>query len=284
VGAAAAEHLVSQPAVSAQIRRMEGAVGERLFVRSGRRIAPTALARDLAREAEQVVAAMDAFEAYVAGALGLQSGHLRVGNIDAASVYVLPETYREFHQMYPGVTVEIMVGDSRELLAALHRGDVEIATTTLPVDDPAVEATEIYRERLVVVTHPENPLCRKRRVDAQDIVRQGLITYPGGATTRRLIDRAFAREGVVPRARMEISSPEAMRRLTEAGLGVALLPEPVVAASLARGALRRIRNDALHVERAIGLVHRGDNTLSPAARAFVKMTRSTVKPAGDAPA
>jgi len=271
VGGAARAHFVTQPAVTLQMQRLQESAGEKLLVREGRRMVPTEAGRVLAAHAEAVVRRMDVLEAEMKGLRGLEHGSLRVGNIDAASVYVLPDLYHQFHERYPGVNLEITVGDTSELLDALRHGDVELATTTLPVDAAGFDVFEIYREELVPVAPADDPLAARRRLTATELSDAGVITYPAGATTRRLIDKAFESAGAVLRPRMEISSPEAIMRLTQAGLGPAILPEPVVAAELESGTLVRLRLGRLRIERAIGMVHRERAALSPAARAFLDM-------------
>jgi len=271
VGAAARIHFVTQPAISLQMQRLQDTVGEKLFVRDGRRMVPTEAGRVLAAHAEAVVRRMDVLEAEMSGLRGLERGSLRLGAIDAVSVYVLPDIYHEFHEKYPGVILEITVGDTRELLEALRRGDVEVASTTLPVDARGFEVFEIYRERLVPVVPVDDPLAGKRSVTATALGEAGVITYPEGATTRRLIDTAFESAGATLRPRMEISSPEAIKRLSQAGLGPAILPEPVVKAELESGELVRLNVQGVDIERAIGMVHRERAALSPAARTFLDM-------------
>jgi len=271
MGGAARAHFVTQPAVTLQMQRLQESAGEKLLMREGRRMVPTEAGRVLAAHAEAVVRRMDVLEAEMKGLRGLEHGSLRVGNIDAASVYVLPDLYHQFHERYPGVNLEITVGDTSELLDALRHGNVELATTTLPVDAAGFEVFEIYREELVPVASADDPLAARRRVTAKELSEAGVITYPAGATTRRLIDTAFESAGAVLRPRMEISSPEAIMRLTQAGLGPAILPEPVVAAELESGTLVRLPLGRLRIERAIGMVHRERGALSPAARAFLDM-------------
>lgn len=271
VGAAAAENFVTQPAVSLQLRKLEAAVGQKLFVRRGRRLAPTAAGLALAARAEEVVGALDALDAELRGLNQLEHGHLRMGNTDAASVYVLPEVYRAFHRAYPGVRIDITIGDTRHLLDALAAARIELATATLPVEGAGLVVRPIYREDLVPVAHPRHPIAAKRRVSLHDLVEEGIIAYPSGSTTRRMIDAVFAAHGVSVRARMEISSPEAMKRLAQSGLGVAILPRPVAAAEIRRKALKVIVPADVRFEREIGVVHRGMESLSPAARVFLQM-------------
>ena len=280
VGAAAAENFVTQPAVSLQLRKLETEAGQKLFVRRGRKLVPNAAGLALAARAEEVVGSMDSLHAELCGLNQLEHGHLRMGNTDAASVYVLPEVYRAFHRAYPGVRIEITIGDTRHLLDALSTARIELATVTLPVEGSGLDVRPIYREDLVAVAHPEHPLASKRRASLRDLAEEGIIAYPSGSTTRRMIDAVFDAHRVVVRARMEISSPEAMKRLAQAGLGVAILPRPVVAAEIGRKALKVITLAAVRFEREIGIVHRGEESLSPAARVFLQMVEKRFGSAG----
>ncbi len=271
IGAAAAEHFITQPAVSLQLKKLEGELGQKLLVRRGRRLVPTDAGTALVARAEAVIRSLDALESEMHGFRDLESGTLRVGNTDAASVYVLPDVYREFHRRYPGVRVEIVVGDTQRLLDTLAARRIEIATATLPVDERDRVVRPIYRDELLVVVHPDHPLASRRRTTLRDVLDHEFITYPAGSRTRALIDAVFARHGEVPRVRMEISSPEAMKALVQVGLGVSVLPRPVVAADIERGRLRAVSIPDASFEREIGIVHRGAGGLSPAARVFLEM-------------
>jgi DNA-binding transcriptional LysR family regulator len=274
VGAAAAEHFVTQPAVSLQLKKLEGELGQKLLAKRGRRLVPTEAGSALAARAQDVVRALEELEAELHGMKQLERGFLRVGNTDAASVYVLPEVYRAFHRQYPGVRIEITVGDTGRLLEALAARRIELATATLPVDTHGLVVRPIYREELVPVAHPGDPLAMRRGVTLADLSSHGVIAYPAGAVTRRMIDDVFLRHGQTLRARMEISSPEAMKRLAQAGLGVSILPRPVVAAEIRRKVLKVIPIAGVRFEREIGMVHRGEGTLSPAARVFLQMVEA----------
>jgi DNA-binding transcriptional LysR family regulator len=271
VGAAAAENFITQPAVSLQLRKLETTLGQKLLIRRGRRMVPTEAGRTLAARAEEVIRSVDALHAELRGLDQLETGHLRVGNTDAASVYVLPEVYRSFHRSYPGVRIEITIGDTRHLLEALAAGRIELATATLPVEEQGLTVRSVYREDMLPVAHPAHALAARRRVSLRDFAEEGIIAYPSGSTTRRTIDAAFAERGVSVRARMEISSPEAMKRLAQSGLGVTILPRPVVAAEIRRKMLKVIALPGIRFEREIGIVHRGAELLSPAARTFLEM-------------
>lgn len=271
VGAAAGEHFVTQPAVSLQLKKLEEELGQKLFVRRGRHLVPTEAGVALAERAEEVIRLLSALEADLSGMKELATGTLRVGNTDAASVYVLPDVYRAFHTKYAGVRIEIMVAETRRLLEALRARRIEIAIATLPITERGLVVQPIYREELVPVAHPDHPLVSRRGATLNDLAAQDVITYPPGAVTRSMIDAVFAAHGEALRPRMEISSPEAMKHLAQAGLGISILPRPVVAAELGRHVLKAIALPGVRFEREIGMVFRSDDGLSPAARVFREM-------------
>jgi DNA-binding transcriptional LysR family regulator len=274
VGAAAKAGFVTQPAVTLQIQKLEDEVGEKLLERRGRTVVPTQAGSVLAQHAEEVIRRVDALHSAVSGLKGLERGNLRMGNIDAASVYVLPGIYRSFHHKYPGVKIEIIVGDTARLLDALRTGEVELASTVLPIDTAEFDTLPIYRDEMVLVAHPKHVLAGRKNVTLEDVVETGLIAYPPRSVTRRQVERVFLERNLVLRATMEIASPEAIKRLTQAGLGASVLPRPVVAAEIRRGALQPIRVRSVRFQRTIGMVLRGEDSLSPPARVFLDMVKS----------
>jgi DNA-binding transcriptional LysR family regulator len=207
------------------------------------------------------------------GLKGLEQGYLRMGNIDAVSVYVLPGVYRSFHDKYPGVKIEIIVGDTSRLLDALRHGEGELAGTVLPLEGNEFEVLPIYSDEMVLVAHPNHVLATRNRVTLQDVVETGLIAYPARSLTRGRIERVFIENGLSLNATMEISSPEAIKRLTQAGLGASILPRAVVAPEVNKGALRIIRIRSVRFQRTIGMVCRRDGSLSPPARVFLEMVK-----------
>lgn len=274
VGAAAKANFVTQPAVTLQIQKLEEEVGEKLLERRGRTVAPTQAGSLLARHAEEVIRSVEALHSAVGGLKALERGNLRMGNIDAASVYVLPGIYRSFHHKYPDVKIEIIVGDTARLLEALRTGEVELAGVVLPVDTGEFETLPIYRDEMVLVAHPKHVLARRKNVTLEDVVEAGLIAYPPRSVTRRQIERVFVEHDLALNATMEIASPEAIKRLTQAGLGASVLPRPVVAPEIRRGALQAIRIRSVRFQRTIGMVLRGEDSLSRPARVFLDMVKT----------
>jgi DNA-binding transcriptional LysR family regulator len=279
IQAAARENFVTQPAVSIQLKKLEGELGEKLYVRRGRRIEATQAGRLLLAEAEEVVRRVDAIGRDVAGIGDLRRGVLDMGSIDAASIYVLPGVFRSFRTKYPGIDIRVIVSDSQTLLSALGAGAIELAIVTLPLSGETYQVVPIYNDRMVLVAHPRHELVTSRasRRVLQRVAETGLITYPAKSTTRRLIEKVFIDNGLTLRVSMEMSSPEAIKKLSEAGLGPSILPAKVVAGEVKSGALKVIPTGRVRFVRVLGAVFRDREKLSPSADAFVKLLGRTFR-------
>lgn len=280
VRAAAAANFVTQPAVSIQLRRLEEELGEKLFARDGHRMVPTESGAEVARHARDILGRIDALERALQGVRALETGHLRMGSIDAASEYVLPEIYRRFHREHPGVRIDITVSDTSDLLEALGARRIELATGTLPIDDDRFQSVPIYRDEMVIVANPESDLTASRRLSLDEIGGAGFIAYPAASTTRRIIEDVFAEQGARLRANMEVSSPAAMKRLVQSGLGLSILPRAIVSAELESRQLVELRAGRARFVRTLGVIFRDIELLSPAARTFLDMVRARYPKAG----
>ncbi|MFH1681526.1 MAG: LysR family transcriptional regulator [Candidatus Eisenbacteria bacterium] len=274
--AARALHL-SQPSVSARLRRLEETTGEPLFEREGREVRLTAAGSHLLPIAEDLVRSADDFARAAKDFRSLKGGRLDIGTTDVASIYVLPRAYRRFVRLYPAVDLSVAVEGSVPLLEALRAGRIELAVANLPVegDDLAVDAVD--RDDLLPVLPTRHPLAARKRVRLEDLASIPMITFKPSSVTRREVARAFASHGLAPRIAMEISSPEAIKKLVEVGLGFAVLPARSVRAELREGRLSSPALAGLRLERRTGLIRLRSRYLSPAAQAFASLVKEGVR-------
>lgn len=291
VNRAAREHYVTQPAVSVQLKRLEDEFGTKLYARRGRRLVATQAGTALAAEIEHILHRIDRLAEVVKGFAGLERGELLLGAIDAASIYVLPGLFRSFRARYPGVDIQVEVADSDGLLSAMESNTIELAIVTLPLPGPGrrgapaakaadtaafrdFEVVPFFDDTMVLVAHPKHPLVTrgvhgKKALEA--VAQSELITYPAQSTTRRVIERVFIENGVDFRPAMEMSSPEAIKRLAESGLGAAVLPLKIVSGEIRRGTLSTISTGRIRFSRTLGIVYRSEESLSQPGKIFLTM-------------
>ncbi|MBI3976191.1 MAG: LysR family transcriptional regulator [Armatimonadetes bacterium] len=259
---------VTQPAVTQQIRRLERAVGLRLFRRDGRRIVPTEAGQTLEAFARRIFQLVDAAGDALEGVAGLQTGHLAVGASRTAGAYYVADLLDRFKHRHPGVRVTLSVGNSQFVLARILDFTLHAGVIAGRPEDPRLVARPLIRDRLLAVLPPGHPLARKSALAVGDLRGQPLVLREPGSTTRRLIEQAFQARGLAVAATMELEDNEAIKSAVADGIGVAIMAHAAVAQDLASGRLigRRLRG-APSLEFA--LVYHRDRVLSPVLAAFL---------------
>ncbi|MEE2753039.1 MAG: LysR family transcriptional regulator substrate-binding protein, partial [Candidatus Latescibacterota bacterium] len=116
-----------------------------------------------------------------------------------------------------------------------------------------------------------HPLATRKRVKLDEVVRETLILFHEGSVSRKPIDEHLAEAGLAPGRVMEMSSPEAMRKLVESGVGVSFLPRMTVSESVKAGTLVELSVVGVRMGRQIGLAWRKGRYFSPAIQAFLNL-------------
>lgn len=276
---AAASLHVTQPAVSGRIRELERQLDARLFERAGRRLHLTDAGHLVLEESAALLAAADSLGQRLAELGKHQSGTLRLATIDAVSIHLMPEIYRSFARQNPHVALRVQVVDSHRVLEAVRDLEVEVGFLALPPPGSTALPAEIliepfYADELCCVAHPRHELVGRRRLDLATVGAAPLILYSSGSHTRAIVDAVFRGRGVPTNVVMETGSPEAMQRLAEAGVGVAILPLTQIRAAEAQGRLRRLRPVNTRFVRTLAVARRRDRHLGPHARRFLERVRA----------
>jgi DNA-binding transcriptional LysR family regulator len=257
-----------------------------LFERDGRTVRPSEAGKLLLAEIPHVLAAENALRERMEAFRGMEQGSLLIATIDAVSIYVLPEIYLQFRLAHPGIDLRVQVTDSTHVLRAVRDLDAEIGFLALPPgtsrrDDAAdLEFHPIFTDNMICVAAPDHPLGRRRKVRLQEVADSPLVLYDRSSTTRAILDTVFDRAGVQPNVAMETASPEAMKRLVEVGMGIAILPEALVAGDLRSGTLSHIPLTDATFERVLAVVLRRDRHLGPATQDFLQRVRQRFPTSG----
>jgi DNA-binding transcriptional LysR family regulator len=261
--AAEATH-VSQPALSKQIAVLERELGSALFSRARGNVALTAAGETLLPFARRIVADADSARLEVRELAGLERGRLRLGATPTLMTGLLPDVLREYHDAHPGIELFVEESGSRDLVHLLADGSLDLALIILPLHahDPALATTPLFRESLVVATDGS---VRARSLRVADLARHPLVMFRDGYDLRDVTLAALRRARVTPQFAVEGGEMDAVLRFVEQGLGVAVVPEMVVAA---RPKLRAIPLVRPALDRTIALAHRRDVAPSAAARSF----------------
>jgi DNA-binding transcriptional LysR family regulator len=264
----AAESLhIAQPAVSAQIRRLEAELGVPLLARTTRRVSLTAAGEMFLTRTRRALGELDAARGDLDELAEVLRGRVTLGATAVLGPLDLPAALATFHIRHPGVALTLRSGLVAGLLAALDAGEVDLVLGPIHTDLPSrYAARQLVEEQLVLITAPGHRLAREPRLKLADLRDEPFVCLPAGSGLRTILTTATEAEDFEPRVQFETANPTSIRELVAAGLGVALLAR---SAALAPGPSITIHAiDPAPVHPPIGVIHHRDHRLSPAAQTF----------------
>lgn len=264
MGRAAVRHGVSQAAVSARIRALEGALGVTLLERSPRGTRLTATGALVADWARVAVDAAEALEVGVASLRTEQAARLRVAASLTVAEYLMPRWLVAFRGEHPGTSVSLASRNSADVVAAVLAGDVEIGFVEGPEVSDDLEHQVVARDRLTLVVAPIHPWAGRRRgVDAARLAATPLVAREAGSGTRSFLEHAV---GELADPVLELSSTTAIKAAAVDGMAPAVLSSLAVTGELATGTLVAVPVAGVDLDRRLVAVWpRGRPLTGPAA-------------------
>lgn len=210
---------LTQSAVSTQIRNLEAELGEALFERTGRAVRLNAAGRRLLPQASEMLALAERIRHSSAETL---AGEWHLGAIASLQSGRLPAVLQRLAREFPGVRVRVAPGVSLSLLDQVDKGDLDMALIVrppfgLPAD---LHTRVIAREPFVLIAPPEST---ENSLEAL-LERYPLVLYDRGSFGGRQVVRFLERQRLRPSIRLELDEIDAIARMVECGLGVALIP------------------------------------------------------------
>jgi DNA-binding transcriptional LysR family regulator len=254
---AAEELLLTQPAVTQQIKTLEEECGVPLFDRSGGRITLTPAGQALLPYAEKLKAIVDEALAAVSSASGQDAAQLAVGASQTIGQYILPNLVARFLREHPRVTITALSGNSDEMLEALTSHRVHLAL----IEGPALRKdfhVESFMEDHMVLVVPASHEWADHEIDVTALKDAQLLTREFGSGSRRVVENALAEMGIKKKdlnTRMELNSTEGLLSAVEAGLGVTFVSRWAVRNQLALGTLKLARVRGLKLSRQFSMVY-----------------------------
>jgi DNA-binding transcriptional LysR family regulator len=258
----------SQSAVSAQIRQLEQEYGDKLLDRSGKMVRLTPAGRVLFAYAERMQKLREESLLAVADQGVTARGTLIIGANEATCLYVLPKVFAEYCRLYPEVQLHIYRNFSYKIIEKLENGSIDVGIVTLPVKSPSLRTHSIFRDQLMLMVPPDNPLAGKKSVTVDDIAKQPLL-FPKVGYTRQLMDKLFRPYSSQLQVRMELPSVGMIKGFVAAGLGVSLISASFARDQVLAGQVVLIPLEDVELWRELGLAYRRDRTHTRPTTTFI---------------
>lgn len=264
---AAEELYLSQPAVSMQIKQLEGHIGLPLFEQMGKKIFLTEAGRELFHYARSIAQQIAEMEAVFEDMKGGGQGKLTLSVVNTAN-YFTPQLLATFCQQHPNINIILQVANRDAVLKQLADNCTDLAIMGQPPNDLDIEAERFMDNPLVVIAAPNHGLAQIDKVSFSSLAEHNFLSRERGSGTRSAMERVFAQHNIRPHITMEMETNEAIKQAVQAGMGLGILSLHSIELELETKRLIIINVEHFPLLRHWFVAHRSNKRLSSAALAF----------------
>ena len=262
----------TQPAVSQAIRRLEVELGEPLFDRSSKDGTLTAAGRVLFDFAEQMLNLRQGAHRAIKELKDLHHGKLALSANEYTVMYLLP-VLAVFRARHPHLKVEVKRSLASRIASEVLGRGVEIGVVSFKPADEAIASIPVVMDELALIVAPSHPLAAKETVSVRELGAESFIAHNVASPYRERVVRTFEKFKTPLNISMEMPTLEAIKRLVEQDMGVALVPRLTAQVEIAHKQIVALTVREMRFERRLHLIYRKGATLSHAARAFLRVAK-----------
>jgi DNA-binding transcriptional LysR family regulator len=266
----AAEELhLTQPAISTQIKTLEGHTGLPLFEQLGKKIYLTPAGTELLYYSRQIIQLFQEAEESLTQFKGVSGGKLNVAVISAGD-YFFPRLLVEFARRHKDVVLNLNVYNREELLQRMEENRMDLAIMVRPPKELDTINESFAPHPYVIVAPPSHPLAGKKRIPIHLLENEPFVVREKGSDTWLSMKEGF--EGRLDlnklRIAMEIKSTETIKQAVIAGIGISFLSAHTISLELRAGSLVILDVEGFPVMLDWYIVHRRNKRLPPVSQAF----------------
>jgi LysR family hydrogen peroxide-inducible transcriptional activator len=276
-GKAAERSFVSQPTLSAQIKKLETYLGVQLIERQPRKVTLTEMGTRILPLARSILQESDEIVSLARNDHDPLSGKLKVALIPTIGPYLLPLVARKLRKQLPLLKVMLYEYQTQPLLEKLRAGDIDLGILALPVPLDGLEARPLYDEDFTLAVPSNSPLAKRSNVKIDDLSGETLLLLEDGHCLRDQALDVCSRIDVKESEDYRATSLETLRQMVAAGLGITLLPKLATRGPFGSGQGLTVKEFSRPVpSRSIGAVWRKSTARTDAIKAVCAAIQSSM--------
>ncbi|QRN85175.1 LysR family transcriptional regulator [Clostridia bacterium] len=265
---AAQKLYMTQPAISWQIKTLEGDMGLKLIERSERKLVLTEAGRLFYESAKTILNQYEKMDCEMEQFKNMEKGSLRIGASTIPGEYLLSDKLARFTRMFPQAELRMQIGDSSSIIKMLLQENISVGIVGLQPQEEQIVAKPFQTDEIVCIAPIGHPLCEKEQVLLEDVLPERILMREFGSGTRNQLQQEIKkRKNVNCKVLMELGSTRAILSAVEAGLGLSWVSRMAV-----RGEKVKILTiEDFRIERELYIIWLKNRTLSPLGQTFVEM-------------
>lgn len=268
---AATLNSITQSAVSQQIRSLEKRYHVSLIERGKKNFSVTQEGRAFLQASKEILHTYESLGDRIRELQHIVAGDLRIATVYSIGLHELPPFLKKFRTLYPEVQIKVDYRRSVQVYSEVLEGDADLGLVAFPAKRTGLVVENFWRDKLVLICHPEHSLAQRRRVRVRDLDGEKFISFEPDLPTRKVIDRMLREQGVEIQMAMEFDNIETVKRAVEIEHGISIVPETSVADETRNGSLVAVEIESFDMWRPLGVVYRRHRAISPAQKQFIAM-------------
>lgn len=224
-GKAALRCHVSQPTLSAQLKKLEEYLGVDLIERQPRRVALTPIGEQIVARARRIVDDSDALLTLARSQRNPLSGSLKLALIPTIGPYLLPLIAKQLRKQLPDLKLMLYEYQTEPLVQALRAGEIDMGVLALPIHADGVETQKLYEEEFVIALPKNHRLAERSTLKLDDLSGDSLLLLEDGHCLRDQALEICSHADLDEDQDYRATSLETLRQMVAAGMGVTLLPK-----------------------------------------------------------
>lgn len=269
---AAAEKLyIAQPTISVAIRELEAHYRVTLFDRIGRRLYLTDAGEQMRSYAQHIVSLLDEMENRSQD--WEETGTLRLGSSITIGTVQLPGLAAQLQKQYPKLRIEVMVCNSDTVEGALLHNEIDLGLIEGGTHSARLRDVPLGGDELAFLCHPRHPFAG-RTVEVRQLRDQPFLFRERGSAGRNLVESTLRVHGVEVRPLWQSISTQTLVSSAAAGLGLAVLPLPLIQPALDAGTIRRFWVEGVSFTRRFRLLYHQNKYLTRPMESMIRLCRA----------
>jgi len=250
---------LSQPAVSHQIKSLEGELNATLFTRSNTGLQLTEAGRLMLPWARRLLHDTKNLREMMSSLNDDIVGELRIACSTTAGKYILPQLAGRFCQHYPGIRVRIFSCGPEQTTLELLDGEAHIGVVSSEIDDSSLELQEFFRDTITLIVSADHRWALRKSIEPAEVLEEKMIMREETSGTRRVVLAELAKHDISLDdlvVFMELGNAEAIVRTVAAGFGISFVSSLASACPLERGNVIDLPVNGLDLERRVYMVRK----------------------------
>ncbi|WP_047464015.1 LysR substrate-binding domain-containing protein [Rhizobium rhizogenes] len=277
-GRAAEACLVSQPTLSAQIKKLEAELGTPLVERDSRSVMLTTFGKDAAERAKRILVDVQQLKNAALLNQNQELGTLRLGAFPTLGPYFLPHVVPQVHERFPQLEILLSEEKSGVLLSRLRSGELDAALLAMPVESDQLQVEFLFEEPFLLAVPKKHPLVGRASICMEDLSRYDLMLLEEGHCLREHALDVCRLSGAGQKSSFQATSLETLRLMVGANVGITLLPAlATIGPIMSSDQIRLLKFSDGNSKRRIGLCWRRSAPTGPLLKQLAEMFRTTAQ-------